>query len=48
MDKPVKVEKAIFDAALRKMMQTPPLPREQLRGKKKLGRILAPIKTPTR
>jgi hypothetical protein len=34
-NKPIQVDKAKFDALLQKMLKTPPLPREALRGKKK-------------
>jgi hypothetical protein len=34
MAKPIMVEKKKFDALLRQMLKTPPLPREELRGKK--------------
>jgi hypothetical protein len=34
MAKPITVEKKKFDALLKKMLETPPLPREALRKKK--------------
>jgi hypothetical protein len=34
-EEPIHIDKAKFDALLRKMVNTPPLPREALRGKKK-------------
>jgi hypothetical protein len=34
-DKQIQVDKQKFDALLQKMLKTPPLPREELRGKKK-------------
>jgi hypothetical protein len=35
MAKEIVIEKSKFDALLKKMVNTPPLPREALRGKKK-------------
>jgi hypothetical protein len=35
MAKPIQIDKQKFDALLQEMLKTPPLPREELRGKKK-------------
>lgn len=34
-DKPITIEKKKFDVLLKKMLETPPLPREELRRKKR-------------
>jgi len=43
MAKSVKVEKEVFDRLLGKMLNTPTVPREKLKGKKKVSQILKPI-----
>ncbi len=45
MAKVIKVEKGQFDAVLRKMIGTPPMPKTAMgKSKKKLIRIIEPLK----